>query len=129
MGVCIELIDAPCGGTDAGYSSFWRRQARSLFSLGALLAVVEAGYHESIVAISSVSGGSITNAAIAAAFDFSEVTREEFRDLVDDLAAKLQRKRHRIRMWWLLLVALIRAGRRVLSHECRLGPHPLHTTL
>lgn len=79
----------------------------SLFSLGALLAVVEAGYNQSTVAISSVSGGSITNGAVATACDFTEVGKENFRDLVDDLADKLQRRRHRVRFWWLLLVAAV----------------------
>jgi predicted acylesterase/phospholipase RssA len=76
----------------------------SLFALGALLAVSEAGLNGSTVAIASVSGGSITNAVVAVKCDFMRVEKEQFRSIAYELARVLQSKRHRVRAWWLLLL-------------------------
>lgn len=50
----------------------------SLFSLGAMMYLVDAGVNHRVEAISSVSGGSITNAFIAQECDFSSTTPNEF---------------------------------------------------
>lgn len=57
----------------------------SLFALGALTYLVDSRECERVTEISSVSGGSITNAFVAQRCDFQRVTREEF----DAIAAKL----------------------------------------
>jgi predicted acylesterase/phospholipase RssA len=61
----------------------------SLFSLGVLLYVADAGLSERVRLISSVSGGSITNAATALAGDFSQTKPAEFRGLAGRLSHAL----------------------------------------
>jgi predicted acylesterase/phospholipase RssA len=57
----------------------------TLFSLGALLYLVDAGCSKHVDSVVSVSGGSITNAAVAHGCDFSTVDVEEF----DRVAARI----------------------------------------
>ena len=49
------------------------------FDLGALLYLVESGLNRKVVFISSVSGGSITNASVAQECDFVKIGLEEFK--------------------------------------------------
>ena len=57
----------------------------TLFSLGALLYLVDAGCSKFVDSVVSVSGGSITNAAVAHGCDFPTVDVEEF----DHVAARI----------------------------------------
>ena len=50
----------------------------SLFGLGVLLYLADAGKNRSVVSVSSVSGGSLTNAFVAQGGDYSRLTGEEF---------------------------------------------------
>src|SRR5215510_7470133 len=50
----------------------------SIFALGVLLYLVRAGLNRQVRVIASVSGGSITSAAIASLMDFSKVTEDSF---------------------------------------------------
>lgn len=59
----------------------------SLFSLGSLLFLVDSGLNRRVSEISSVSGGSITNATVAQRCDFSTVTRDEFDEHAKHLAS------------------------------------------
>ncbi len=62
-----------------------------LFGLGALLYLADAGKNEDIVAISSVSGGSLTNGFVAQATDYRVISGGEFRQSVRPLAKRLAR--------------------------------------
>lgn len=57
----------------------------SLFALGALMSLVDSGQNARVSEIASVSGGSITNAAMAQRFDFSRVTSKDFDKYAHDL--------------------------------------------
>lgn len=57
----------------------------SLFSLGVLLYMVDAAVNQDVRAISSVSGGSITNGYVAQECDFRSVNRASFHALASDL--------------------------------------------
>jgi predicted acylesterase/phospholipase RssA len=62
----------------------------SLFSLGTLVALVQTGENRSVAQISSVSGGSITNAAIAQSCEFSKCeSLEHFDPVANPLASRL----------------------------------------
>ena len=50
----------------------------SLFGLGVLLYLADAGKSRDVVSVSSVSGGSLTNAFVAQGGDYSRLTAEEF---------------------------------------------------
>jgi predicted acylesterase/phospholipase RssA len=63
----------------------------TLFSMGALLAVVDAGLNGSVRWISSVSGGSLANAVVATHCDFANVSHEEFGDLCRRVITRLSR--------------------------------------
>lgn len=54
----------------------------TLFALGALLAVVEAGVNARVSSISSVSGGSIANGFISSNGKYDQLTRQECSELV-----------------------------------------------
>ena len=58
----------------------------SLFGLGALLYLVDAGKGPEISCVSSVSGGSITNGYVGLTTDLTTITGEEFRRQVKPLA-------------------------------------------
>lgn len=58
----------------------------TLFGLGALLALVDAGVNKRVVQISSVSGGSITNAFVSLRCQFEEETSDSFDQIVKELA-------------------------------------------
>lgn len=64
----------------------------SLFGLGALLYLVDAGRHRDIVSISSVSGGSITNAFVAQAIDLRDTDPASFRAAVKPFATQLAQR-------------------------------------
>jgi len=54
----------------------------SLFSLGVLLCLTDAGMNKDVVSISSVSGGSLTNAWLAQQGDYSKLTSRELENQV-----------------------------------------------
>ncbi|MEU0118461.1 patatin-like phospholipase family protein [Streptomyces bobili] len=56
----------------------------TLFSLGALLAIVDLGYQSRVRWISSVSGGSITNAYVANKCDYAKTNSDEFQQVCRD---------------------------------------------
>ncbi len=58
----------------------------SLFGLGALLYLVDAGKGPELSCVSSISGGSLTNAYVGLKTDLTKVTPEGFRDDVRPLA-------------------------------------------
>ena len=60
----------------------------TLFALGALIAIVDSGQNRRVSEITSVSGGSITNAFVAQRCDFSNVGPAEF----DQIAGSLIRR-------------------------------------
>lgn len=61
----------------------------SLFSLGALLYLVDTGLNRRVREISSVSGGSITSGFVAQRCDFSDVDRDAFDRVASDLAGAI----------------------------------------
>ena len=65
-------------GSSIGISLSGGGHRATLFSLGALLAVVDLGRQRDVCWINSVSGGSITNAYVSANCEYAEVTPEEF---------------------------------------------------
>src|SRR6266542_3342500 len=64
----------------------------SLFGLGALLYLVDAGKNREVTSIASVSGGSLTNAFVAQTMDFRQVTPEQFEEAMKPFATQLARK-------------------------------------
>ena len=65
----------------------------ALFSLGVLVGLVETGQSRNVTNISSVSGGSIVNAAIAQARPFAAYTStEDFRTMSEPIAENLCRR-------------------------------------
>ena len=81
----------------------------SLFGLGVLLYLADAGKNRDVVSISSVSGGSLTNGFVAQAGDYSNLTSNEFESRVArPLARKLARKGTLWASWitWLYCFAL-----------------------
>lgn len=63
----------------------------TVFGLGALLYLVDAGKSSRVVALSSVSGGSIANAYVAQGCDFSQVGPDEFDLVASGLLTKITR--------------------------------------
>jgi predicted acylesterase/phospholipase RssA len=62
----------------------------SLFSLGSLVALVQTGVNSNVTQISSVSGGSITNAAVAQSCSFTKCPDSaEFYQIANPLAKRL----------------------------------------
>ena len=61
----------------------------SLFGLGAMLYLMDAGKGPEIATVSSVSGGSITNGWMAATCDINDTTAEEFDDQASAFASKI----------------------------------------
>lgn len=64
----------------------------TLFDLGALLFLADAGKSRDVTAISSVSGGSLTNGYVAQSGDYSAMSGEEFRAAVAGLAGRIARQ-------------------------------------
>lgn len=63
----------------------------ALFGLGVLLYLADAGKNDQVVAISSVSGGSLTNGFIAQTLDYRSASGQEFREAAAPLARRLAR--------------------------------------
>jgi predicted acylesterase/phospholipase RssA len=61
----------------------------TLFDLGALLYLADAGKNRDVTSISSVSGGSLTNGYVAQSGDYSAMSGEEFRAAVAGLAKRI----------------------------------------
>ena len=81
----------------------------SLFGLGVLLYLTDAGRNRDVVSVSSVSGGSITNAWLAQRGDYSNLTPEELESRI--VRPFAQRVAHLGTLWaswttWVYIVAL-----------------------
>ena len=61
----------------------------SLYGLGVLLYLADVGKNADVVSISSVSGGSITNAYVGLRGDYPQQTRDEFRSVAGTLASQI----------------------------------------
>lgn len=72
--------EAPC----AGVSLSGGGHRATLFGLGVLLGIVEAGHNRHVEWISSVSGGSLANGFVAARCDFRHATAGEFSEICQD---------------------------------------------
>lgn len=82
----------------------------SLFALGVLLYLTEAGKNRDVTSVSSVSGGSLTNGFVAQAGDFSSLTPNEFeRRVVRPLAQQLAKRGTLWSSWttWAYVLALV----------------------
>ena len=92
----------------------------SLFALGVLLYLTEAGKNREVTSVSSVSGGSLTNGFVAQAGDYSSLTPNEFeRGVVRPLARQLAKQRNLVGVLdYLGLCAS--SGRRIHSDFLRL---------
>ncbi len=64
----------------------------SLFGLGALMYLIDADKGPDIAAVSSVSGGSLTNGWVALHTDLTTVRPDEFTELASTLATRIARK-------------------------------------
>lgn len=71
----------------------------ALFGLGALMYLVDASKNGDVVAISSVSGGSLTNAFVGLNVDYRAVVGSQFEEQVRPLAHQLGRK-GTLFAWW-----------------------------
>ena len=71
-----ERMRPPFGRIAIGLSGGGHRA--SLFGLGVLLYLADVGMNRDVVCISSVSGGSLTNAFVAQEGDYSKLTAEDF---------------------------------------------------
>jgi predicted acylesterase/phospholipase RssA len=82
-----------------------------LFGLGALLYLADAGKNRDVVTISSVSGGSLTNAFVGLNLNYPVVTGPEFREAVRPLARRLGRQGTVLAWWgtWAYLLVLLLA--------------------
>ncbi len=81
----------------------------SLFGLGVLLYLTDAGVNRSVISVSSVSGGSLTNAWIAQGGDYSRLATDGLARLVSSF---VRRVAHRGTLWaswttWVYLVTMI----------------------
>lgn len=81
----------------------------SLFGLGVLLYLADSGKNREVVCISSVSGGSLTNAYVAQAGRFSSMRPEEFRAVAAAFARQLA---ERGTLWasWLTVLYVVALG-------------------
>jgi hypothetical protein len=84
----------------------------ALFALGGLFALVESGEHKAVRSITSVSGGSMTNAVIASQLDLANSTADEFVAVAAPYFENLCKRPHRfpflaIFLLWLVLVYLL----------------------
>lgn len=80
----------------------------TLFALGVLLYLADAGLNRQVTIISSVSGGSLTNGYVGQECDFSTVTPAEFRDVTSRLARVVALRGTLFGSWltWLYLAGL-----------------------
>lgn len=84
----------------------------SLFGLGVLMYLADAGKSRDVIAISSVSGGSITNAQVGLEGDFQTATGESFAPTAGALASQIA-NRGTLFAWsgtWVYLVATVLAA-------------------
>src|SRR4051812_44997113 len=101
----------PSGSVAVALSGGGKRA--SLFALGSLLALHESGLHVDapLTMVTSVSGGSITNAAIAATCDMRETSVDDFRAIALGVENELSQHRHmytirQIVLFWLAVALL-----------------------
>jgi predicted acylesterase/phospholipase RssA len=85
-----RVVDDTPGNIGVALSGGGVRAA--LYSLGVLLYLVRSGLNRRVVVVTSVSGGSITNAAVAAAGDFKKLTADEFNPVCERLASQLAKQ-------------------------------------
>jgi hypothetical protein len=103
---------AACGG--AGRGNDRRRDSggghrATLFGLGVLLYLADVGANKDVVAISSVSGGSLTNAFVGLRADYPKQRPDELRNLARELASQIANRGTLFAWWgtWAYLAALI----------------------
>jgi predicted acylesterase/phospholipase RssA len=77
--------------TNIGISISGGGHRATLFGMGALLALTDSNLNVCVRWISSVSGGSLTNAYVATSCDFNTVSSTEFGDLCQRLISRLSR--------------------------------------
>ena len=78
-------------GSSIGVSLSGGGHRATLFALGALLAIVDLGCQGNVYWINSVSGGSITNAYVAANCEYSDVAPKEFYRICQEALARVSR--------------------------------------
>lgn len=81
----------------------------SLFGLGALMYLADVGKNRDVCCVSSVSGGSLTNAYVAQSANFRAMTGPQFESLVRPFVCRVA---HRGTLWgwcgtWLYLAAVV----------------------
>lgn len=83
----------------------------TLFGLGVLLYLADAGVNRDVVTISSVSGGSIANAYVGMAGDYREADPDEFRSQARRLATQIATRGTLFAWWgtWVYLAGLFAA--------------------
>ncbi len=72
----------------------------SLFGLGVLLYLADVGKNANVVSISSVSGGSLTNAYVGLQGDFTTTTKADFRKQATWVATYLAKRGTLFVPWW-----------------------------
>jgi len=94
----------------------------SLFGLGALLYLIDAGKGAQVGSVASVSGGSLTNAYFGATVDLSKIDSEGMWDKAKDFAYRIAR---RGTLWaapqtyaYLMSIALLVVGAIIVSCRC-----------
>lgn len=80
----------------------------TIFGLGALMYVVDAGRHRQTTSISSVSGGSLTNGFVGKTLDFHQTTTDEFtREVAGPLAHQVAQRGTLFAPWTTKLYLLV----------------------
>jgi predicted acylesterase/phospholipase RssA len=94
-----EVPDGPPAEERIGVALSGGGLRASLFSLGVLIGLVECGKNRQVTHLASVSGGSITSAAVAQVCDYSTQTPEEFATVSAPLAKALCKRGTFILSW------------------------------
>ena len=97
----------------------------SLFGLGVLMYLHDAEKHKEVTSISSVSGGSITNAFVGQSGNYRDMNGEEFHDTATALASQITQRGTLWASWitWVYVSSLIMgAGLLVAVHWAPVSP-------
>lgn len=84
-----DASNAAAGDRDIAIALSGGGHRATVFALGVLLYLVDTGLNKRVAYISSVSGGSITNAFVAQRCDFRNVGVEEFDKIASDLLQRI----------------------------------------
>jgi predicted acylesterase/phospholipase RssA len=85
----LPVVSSKRTTTNIGVSISGGGHRATLFGMGALLALTDCGLNDRVRWISSVSGGSLTNAFVATSCDFGAVSSVEFSDRCQRLISRL----------------------------------------